>query len=150
VLAQVQQFLVAYVYRRIPFKSRPIRQCGVFLVSAFWHGVRPGYYICFGFIFCMVCVEHLVSGATRETALVISERRVLRALVGMVGYVWTMGCFCFAGAAFNMLEWSDTRAVWHSVDNYGIYLLLAPVLPCICVMGARRRTPSPAVKHRAD
>lgn len=51
---QVQRYLVTYVYRRLPVRARSARQFGTFLVSAFWHGIRPGYYICFGFMFCMV------------------------------------------------------------------------------------------------
>ena len=48
-----------------------------------------------------------------------------------VGYIWTMLCFCFAGAAFNLLDWQDTLAMWASLEYYGFYLLLLPMLFCV-------------------
>ena len=35
---------------------------------AFWHGVRPGYYLCFAFVFAMVAVEQLARSSLLAAA----------------------------------------------------------------------------------
>ena len=85
--AQVQQYLVSYVYRRLPGHSRAARQSGVLFFSAFWHGVRPGYYVCFAIMFCMVCVEKLVLTAVRTSrtlSVVAADAPLLLRLVADV------------------------------------------------------------------
>lgn len=59
----VHYFLRDYVYRRLPIRGRSARQFITFGVSAFWHGLRPGYYLFFSGLFGMVCVEQLVRAA---------------------------------------------------------------------------------------
>ncbi|GIY35200.1 lysophospholipid acyltransferase 7 [Caerostris extrusa] len=41
----VQYWLATFVYKRLEL-SKPAKICITMLVSAFWHGVHPGYYLC--------------------------------------------------------------------------------------------------------
>lgn len=135
----VQAYLKAYVYRRLPFRSRPARQLATFAVSAFWHGVRPGYYLCFAFVFAMVAVEQLARSSLRAAATelrLFGQARPLRsAAVSLALHLWTMACFSFAGAAFNLLAWRDTVALWAALRWYGGWLLAVAALGSIAAGG---------------
>ncbi len=127
----VQLWLKAHVYRRLTSRSRIARQIGTFGVSAFWHGVKPGYYLCFLGIFLMISVEQMARTATNAVAP--SALRLggpLGRLRDVVCHLWMMVSFSFWGAAFNMLQWRDTLVLWRSLHYYGVALTLLPVPFC--------------------
>ena len=63
----VQSWLKERVYRRLPKATpRSARMLATFAVSAFWHGVHPGYYLMFAGLFVMVGVEQLVVVLVRQ------------------------------------------------------------------------------------
>ena len=43
----VQWWISTYVYKRLPFKSYYLKLVITLSVSAFWHGIHPGYYLSF-------------------------------------------------------------------------------------------------------
>lgn len=156
--SSVQAWLKHNVYRGLLPATSPrlIRQLATFAVSAFWHGVRPGYYLFFLGLFAMVCVEQLVRAALADqhwegsrlmrVASGVGEgdfvSRAAHALVSLVCHVWTMLCFGFFGGAFNLLAWSDVLNLWRSLRFYGLWLTLLPALPAVLSLlwAARRRT----------
>ena len=130
----VQAWLKANVYHGLQQRStpRPARRLAVFAVSAFWHGIRPGYYLFFLGLFAMVSVEQVVRATTPEPWFEAAApndttmARGRRGVVAIVCHVWTLGCFGFFGGAFNLLRWSDTVRLWRSVDFYGVWLTPIP------------------------
>lgn len=53
----VQFWLAMYIYKRVPFKQ--FRTIITMFVSAFWHGVYSGYYICICSVPIYLIVEDL-------------------------------------------------------------------------------------------
>jgi lysophospholipid acyltransferase 7 len=43
----IQYWMAAYIYKRLPFHSNPLKVTLTMLVSAYWHGLYPGYYLTF-------------------------------------------------------------------------------------------------------
>ena len=92
----VQSWLKAFVYRPLPRSTpRSVRQLVVFGVSAFWHGIHPGYYLCFAGMFVMVNVEALVRASLLPLVPPWAMRGLLGRLVGLGCHLWTMWCFCY-------------------------------------------------------
>ena len=140
----VQAWLKENAYRRLLPASTPrlVRQLATFAVSAFWHGVRPGYYLFFLGLFCMVGVEQVVRAAASKA---LNDRAVgLRgALLACVCHVWTMMCFGFFGGAFNLLDYRDTLELWRALRFYGLGLTALPAVPAALLLLAL-----PTVKRR--
>ena len=124
----VQSWLKERVYRRLPKATpRSARMLATFAVSAFWHGVHPGYYLMFAGLFVMVGVEQLVR--TAWPPHLFDKRDLLSGLLSPCCHLWTMGCFSFYGGAFNLLGWREVWGLWASLHYYGIWLALLPAVP---------------------
>ena len=118
-----------HVYRPLPPGTpRVLRQLATFVVSSFWHGIHPGYYLCFAGMFVMVNVEALVRATLRPLlpSYATTPGRAPARLLALACHLWTMSCFCFTGVAFNMLRWRETLSAWASLDYYGVWLAAAP------------------------
>ena len=127
----VQLWLKERIYRQLPRATpRGVRMLATFAVSAFWHGVHPGYYLMFAGLFVMVCVEQLVRAAWMRAPMLDADRSPATAAAArFVGHVWTMSCFSFFGGAFNLLGWRETLNLWRSLWFYGLWLAALPALP---------------------
>jgi D-alanyl-lipoteichoic acid acyltransferase DltB (MBOAT superfamily) len=142
----VQGWLKQYVYRRLPKRTpRELKQLVTFAASAYWHGIHPGYYLCFAFMLLMVAAEGLLRSAAAQlppalTALHSGEG-VTATISSLVCHLWTMWCFSFAGIAFNLLQWSDTFRMWSALGQYGFWLLLVPTAMSVPILfqGPRAR-----------
>jgi D-alanyl-lipoteichoic acid acyltransferase DltB (MBOAT superfamily) len=152
----VQQWLKTHVYRQLPRHiPRPAKQLVVFGVSSFWHGVHPGYYLCFLFMFVMVTVEQMVRAAAPlvHPSLADPQRlsRAPRAAVAILCHLWTMWSFSFSGVAFNLLRWSETFRVWASLGYYGVWLTALPAAVAATILvGASIRRTRPASQLAAQ
>lgn len=153
----VQAWLKLHVYRSLPPRTpRAVRQLATFVVSAFWHGVHPGYYVCFLGVFAMVCVEQLLRlawprGAPVAAAVpraLLRRRQVLSVCRSAICHLWTMGCFTFFGSAFNLLRWKEIAALWRVLRFYGVWLTALPVLPAVLRLTATYFTIRP--RHKAE
>ena len=130
----VQAWLKAHVYRPLPRSTpRVARQLAVFLVSSFWHGVQPGYYLCFAGMLVMVNVEALARSELLPLLPPWATRGVLGALLAFTCHIWTMACFCFTGIAFNLLQFTDILSAWHSFSYYGVWLTAVPGVFLLCL-----------------
>ena len=130
----VQAWLKAHVYRPLPRRTpRVARQLAVFLVSSFWHGVQPGYYLCFAGMLVMVNVEALVRSELLPLLPPWATRGALGALLAFTCHIWTMSCFCFTGLAFNLLQFTDILSAWHSFSYYGVWLTAVPGVFLLCL-----------------
>ena len=61
----VQYWLSDIVYRRVPGPKGP-RTILVMLISAVWHGIYPGYYLCLGSVPFILMVEDLYERIMRR------------------------------------------------------------------------------------
>ncbi|XP_013400325.1 lysophospholipid acyltransferase 7 [Lingula anatina] len=62
----VQFWLAHFVYSRVPFRS--IRTFLTMLVSAYWHGIHPGYYLSFLLVPFVLMAEDAMIKAFRDNA----------------------------------------------------------------------------------
>ena len=125
----VHVWLKQHVYRGLPPRaSRVVRQLATFAVSTFWHGLRPGYFLCFAGLFFMVSVEQLVRAAW-ATRVGDAHAPSTSVAVRLACHLWTMGCLTFYGGAFNLLGGGEILALWRSLRFYGIWLTALPALP---------------------
>lgn len=124
----VQTWLVYYVYKRFPVKG--IRYHAVFLVTSFWHGVHPGYYLCF--------LSTTIYGAMETRVAVLCKplwekaNKVTYGLLFLVGELYRTRAFEYVSVGFILLDVSPTLAVWRADYFYyhifGIVVLLATFL----------------------
>ena len=115
----VQNWLRKSIYNRSPIKSRALKQLYVFLVSAFWHGFYPAYYISFTLWFAQLHVQNLAYKYFKngKSALVSLYERS-----GLLGNIILSNIV--------MLEWShlatyfliqDTASCWNLMK--GVYFV---------------------------
>ena len=152
----VQAWLKTYVYRSLPRTTpRLVRQLAVFIVSSYWHGLHPGFYLCFAGMFVMVNVEALVSLAAAPFVPGWATRGLAGRALSFTCHMWTMWCFCFTGIAFNIKGWDQVLEGWASFGYYGIWLAAAPAAASVLMLAIRAlsrngRPTAPAAAPAAD
>jgi len=99
----VQYWLATYVYRRT---RRSIRMPYTMLVSAFWHGIHPGYFLSFLTIPICTAAEDLVFRVFDERD---GQRPFLFSIVW--SFIRTRG-FEMMACGFLLLNWEDTVRLW--------------------------------------
>ncbi|XP_006642424.2 lysophospholipid acyltransferase 7 [Lepisosteus oculatus] len=106
----VQWWLHQYIYTSAPFRPYVLRAAWTMFISAYWHGLHPGYYMSFLTIpLCMAA----------ESAM----ERSLRARLGPRGqaaFDWThwflkMRAYDYMCMGFVLLSFQDTLRYWSSV-----------------------------------
>uniref|UniRef100_A0A224YSK4 Lysophospholipid acyltransferase 7 n=1 Tax=Rhipicephalus zambeziensis TaxID=60191 RepID=A0A224YSK4_9ACAR len=118
----VQYWLAVYFYKRLPL-PKPLRAMLTMTLSAIWHGLEPGYFL------CLVTSTAYIVGEEQVEAAV--ERQ--RSLVGRLGgrlLLWfcKMQSFTYMLAAFLLLDagrtWQYYRSVYFLGHAYVAVLLL--------------------------
>lgn len=100
----VQWWISTYVHRKLPFKNKNLRMFITLLVSAFWHGVAPGYYL----TFLMVPL------------VVIAEVRMEKAVKP---YLSAKYCYYY--------DWASWFFHYRSMEYLGCGFMLLQLQPCI-------------------
>eukprot|EP01135_Chromosphaera_perkinsii_P001761 Nk52_evm30s210 gene=Nk52_evmTU30s210 len=134
----VQKWLLVYVYKRVP-GPKIVRTISTLLVSSFWHGVKPGYYLFF------LCVPVFQLVETRYMSIVVplltpkrhdltDDSPLKNKIRHFFGNMYTMMSFSFIGPAFYVLEIQEIFDIWALLDYYGfvfmgILLVLSIPLP---------------------
>ncbi|XP_066935922.1 lysophospholipid acyltransferase 7-like [Clytia hemisphaerica] len=123
----VQWWMATYVYKKLPVESAQIRMFLLLFVSAFWHGVRPGYYLTF------MSVPLVVMAETRMT------KAIKPYLNDSSSYWWdwiTWFClyrsFEYTGIGFMLLELRTVWSLWtrmYFIGHFFIFLFI--LLPFI-------------------
>lgn len=123
----VQWWLAAYVHRKLPFKK--YRIWVVLLVSAFWHGVMPGYYLCFMSVALVVAAE---TGMERVIQPWSNEK--LQKVFNWINWFLLYRSFEYLGCSFMLLEiglilktWSHLYYCMHIVIV--LFIVLSFLLP---------------------
>lgn len=100
------------------------RICITMLVSAFWHGVHPGYYLCLCsaplFLFVEVEVERAFKRSAPPTQQVVFD---------WIWWIIKMQSFSYMGMPFLLLDISSCLYFWKSVYFCGhIFIVLLYII----------------------
>lgn len=97
----VQYWLAVNCYKRAPFNNRSIRMGITLIISAFWHGVSPGYYFCFiTMVFFATAEDYLLEHFSEQKLFKIPTRTVQRILFAQIKMV----VVAYLGVAFAMMR----------------------------------------------
>ncbi|MEE6482886.1 hypothetical protein FKM82_013380 [Ascaphus truei] len=106
----VQWWLAQYIYKNSPVKSFVFGNAWTMLISAYWHGIHPGYYL--SFLTIPLC---LASEGAMETGL----RRHLsdsgKLVFDWVHWFLKMRAYDYMCMGFVLLTFSDTVRYWRSI-----------------------------------
>ncbi|RVE62900.1 hypothetical protein OJAV_G00160490 [Oryzias javanicus] len=120
----VQWWLHHYIYPNAPFKSYTLRAGWTMLISAYWHGLHPGYYL--SFLTIPLCIA-------AESAMEASVRSKLgpggQNIFDWVHWFLKMRAYDYMCMGFVLLSASDTVNYWMSI--YFIIHIIA--VSCIVV-----------------
>lgn len=88
-------------------------------VSAFWHGIHPGYFLSFLFVPINLVAEDLMAAAFRNSASPWQQ-----SLFDWGGFFFTMRFFEYMSMGFMLLTFKDTVAYWASIGFLGHVFLV--------------------------
>ncbi|XP_077979475.1 membrane-bound acylglycerophosphatidylinositol O-acyltransferase mboat7-like [Glandiceps talaboti] len=100
----VQWWLANFVYRRVP--SRAWRTSVTMLVSAFWHGIHPGYFLSFMTVPIILFAEDVMIKAFRKP-----ENETT---YDWINWFFRMRGFEYLSMGFLLLRWDYTIRYWMS------------------------------------
>nr|XP_016851537.1 PREDICTED: lysophospholipid acyltransferase 7 [Anolis carolinensis] len=106
----VQWWLAQYIYKNAPVRSYVMRSAWTMLISAYWHGIHPGYYLSFLTIpLCLAAEGAMESGLLKH--LSASQR-----LFGdWVQWFLKMRAYDYMCMGFVLLTFEDTVRYWSSI-----------------------------------
>ena len=105
-------------------------------VSAFWHGIHPGYYLAFLFVPINLVAEDLMAAAFRNNA---SPQQQI--IYDWLCWFFKMRCFDYMCMGFLLLTLHDTLRYWSSIYFIGhIFLVIAISIGLKFKPKGRRRT----------
>ncbi|XP_075047603.1 membrane-bound acylglycerophosphatidylinositol O-acyltransferase MBOAT7 [Mixophyes fleayi] len=113
----VQWWLAQYIYKNSPIKSLVFGSAWTMLISAYWHGVHPGYYLSFLTIpLCLASEGAMDSGLRRR----LSDSGKL--VFDWVHWFLKMRAYDYMCMGFVLLTFSDTVRYWRSI-YFSIHLV---------------------------
>lgn len=109
----VQYWLAVYFYKRLPL-PKPLRQLLTMTLSAVWHGLEPGYFL------CLVTSTAYIVGE-EQLEVVATTRRTLKGRVLGLLALWfcKMQSFTYMLAAFLLLDLAPIWRYYRSVHFLG-------------------------------
>jgi len=114
----VQYWLVAYVYKRLPFSLKPYRSQITMLMSAFWHGLHPAYYLWAATISLMFLTEEAMIRAFRNTSASGRQK-----VFDWICWLFRTQILYYNGMAFVILRFTSLFTYWSSIYFIGHILL---------------------------
>lgn len=115
----VQYWLAVYFYKRLPL-PKPLRQLLTMTLSAVWHGLEPGYFL------CLVTSTAYIVGEEQLEVVVLRRPTLAGRLVGRL-CLWfcKMQSFTYMLAAFLLLDLAPIWRYYRSVHFLGhLYVAL--------------------------
>ncbi|XP_077490027.1 membrane bound O-acyltransferase domain containing farjavit [Amblyomma americanum] len=130
----VQYWLAVYFYKRLPL-PKPLRALLTMTLSAIWHGLEPGYFL------CLVTSTAYIVGEEQLEVMVQRRRTIVGRLVGRL-LLWfcKMQSFTYMLAAFLLLDVERIWQYYHSV--YFVGHIYVAILLLWRFMSPLHRTPS--------
>ena len=123
----VQWWLATYVHKRWPASLNQFRVAAVMAVSAYWHGIDPGFFGAFLTMPLVMMAEDLLGN--------VIEKRLPAALHNPYDWInWfaKMRAFEYMYMAFALLTWTDTYTYWKA--TYFWLHVMSIVIIAICLL----------------
>lgn len=135
----VQFWMAVNVYRRLSTVNQHYKTLITMSISAFWHGVHPGYYLTFLAVPFYLAAEDLLLGA-------LERRRGIK-LSGDRG-IWRWTCwfvrgraFEYMGIGFHFLGFQETIRYWNGLFFAGhIFIVVAILAGLLLKIGTRGKS----------
>lgn len=109
----VQYWLAVYFYKRLPL-PKPLRQLLTMTLSAVWHGLEPGYFL------CLVTSTAYIVGEEQLEVVALQRPTLTGRLLARLGlWVCKMQSFTYMLAAFLLLDLAPIWRYYHSVHFLG-------------------------------
>lgn len=115
----VQYWLASFVYKRLS-ASKPTKIAFTMLVSSFWHGVHPGYYLCLCSAPLFLLAEVEVEKAFKHSASYPQQ-----VVFDWLWWLIKMQSFAYMGMPFLLLDISSSLKFWQSVYFCGHIFIVA-------------------------
>ncbi|XP_064617963.1 lysophospholipid acyltransferase 7-like [Liolophura sinensis] len=119
----IQSWLAHCVYKRFPIRS--LGSTVTMTVSAFWHGIHPGYYLSF-----LTCVPILIAEDIWIDLYYKNASPGQQKLFNWVCWFFKMRFFDYMCMGFILLSWKATMHYWSS-----IYFLIHFIIAAFLVTG---------------
>ncbi|GFR90334.1 lysophospholipid acyltransferase 7 [Elysia marginata] len=106
----VQYWLASFVHKRVPASLKAHRVAITMTVSAFWHGIHPGYYLSFLTVPPILMAEEVMIKAFREDA-----SPQFQEMFDWGCWFCKMRGFDYMCMGFLLLKFGSTLRYWYSV-----------------------------------
>ncbi|XP_006000687.1 lysophospholipid acyltransferase 7 [Latimeria chalumnae] len=106
----VQWWLAQYVYKNAPVKSYVFGSAWTMLISAYWHGIHPGYYL--SFLTIPLC---LAAEGAMERGLRCRLSGAGQSAFDWVHWFLKMRAYDYMCMGFVLLTYSDTIRYWRAI-----------------------------------
>ncbi|XP_053699766.1 lysophospholipid acyltransferase 7 isoform X2 [Synchiropus splendidus] len=121
----VQWWLHHYIYPNAPFKAYTLRAGWTMLISAYWHGLHPGYYLSFLTIPLCIAAESAMEAGVRSKLGPQGQN-----VFDWVHWFLKMRAYDYMCMGFVLLKASDTINYWSS-----IYFIMQVIAVCCIIVG---------------
>lgn len=129
----VQYWLAVFVYKRVPWKN--LRVTITMFMSAFWHGIYPGYYLCLLSVPFQLMAEDVMAKAFRRNATEEGQK-----IYDRICWFFKMHAFSYMGVGFYLLEIKPTLSYWMSIYFLGHVLMGVFYAFGLTVLAIRRKS----------
>ncbi|XP_005100167.1 lysophospholipid acyltransferase 7 [Aplysia californica] len=116
----VQYWLATYIHRRVPPALKANRVAITMTVSAFWHGIHPGYYLSFLTVPPILMAEETMIKAFRKEASPLGQQ-----LFDWACWFFKMRGFDYMCMGFLLLRLGSTLRYWYSIYFLGHLVMLS-------------------------
>lgn len=127
----IQYWMAMYVYKKFP--SKKYRVVATMAVSAFWHGVSPGYYFCILGPIVYLPVEDLY------LKLFKSDNPQVQQIFNAITWILKFFAFSYMGTAFLL---KDVKTIWYyysSVYHFAYIFWAALYVVCLIIWKQKKR-----------
>ncbi|CAL1548456.1 unnamed protein product [Lymnaea stagnalis] len=115
----VQYWLASYIHRRVPANLKAHRVAITMAVSAFWHGIHPGYYLSFLTVPPILMAEEVMIKAFRD-----GKSPQVQMAFDWACWFFKMRGFDYMCMGFLLLKLQSTIRYWSSIYFMGHLVML--------------------------
>lgn len=122
----VQWWMSTYVYKKLPFKSYYGKLATTLAISAFWHGIHPGYYLSF-----LSAIFVVFSQKSLDKTMTSEMDNKTRYYYDWISWFFVFRYIDLCGAVpFMLLEFGLVWRVWTKIYFLGhVLVLVVMVIP---------------------
>ncbi|ELT92151.1 hypothetical protein CAPTEDRAFT_141205 [Capitella teleta] len=133
----VQYWLSSNIYKRLTLvKSGALKVAITMTVSAFWHGIHPGYFFSFLFVPLNLMAEDLMAAAFQHHAAPTQQK-----VFDWTAYFINVRFFEYMAMGFMLLTYKDTMAYWSSIYFCGHILVVILIIIGLLCQPKRSKKP---------